>query len=70
MMNLAEMNWLEQIRNLTRVFPEPRSIKAEGTYANALIKSQRLDQKLIEADIQKSKKQGYYSMIYIELEKN
>ena len=47
-----------------------KSVKAEATYANALIKSQRLDQKISESSIQKAKKGGYHSMIYIELEKN
>ena len=47
-----------------------KSVKAEATYANALIKSQRLDQKISESSIQKAKKGSYYSMIYIELEQN
>ena len=47
-----------------------KSFKAESTYANALINSQRLDQKISESSIQKAKKGSYYSMIYIELEKN
>ena len=47
-----------------------KSVKAESTYANALINSSRLDQQIIGDDDEKIKKQGYYSMIYIELEKN
>ena len=47
-----------------------KKIKGDSTYANALINSQRLDQKISESSIQKAKKGGYYSMIYIELEKN
>ena len=47
-----------------------KKIKGDSTYANALIKSQRLDQKISKSSIQKAKKGSYYSMIYIELEKN
>ena len=47
-----------------------KSVKGETTYANALIKSQRLDQKISETSMQKVKKGNYYTMIYIELEKN
>ena len=47
-----------------------KKIKGDSTYANALINSQRLDQKISESSIQKAKKGSYYSMIYIELEKN
>jgi len=47
-----------------------KSFKAESTYANALVNSNRLDQKISESSIQKAKKGSYYSMIYIELEQN
>ena len=47
-----------------------KSIKAESTYANALVNSNRLDKKKINNDDSKQfKKQGYYSLILIELEK-
>ena len=47
-----------------------KSIKAESTYANALVNSNRLDKKKINSDDSKKfKKQGYYSLILIELEK-
>ena len=47
-----------------------KSIKAESTYANALVNSNRLDEKINNDDSKKFKKQGYYSLILIELEKN
>ena len=48
-----------------------KKIKAEATYANALINSNRLEKKKISGDDSKKfKKQGYYSLIFIELEKN
>ena len=46
-----------------------KKIKGDATYANAMVNSARLDSK-IPKDVTKKLKGGYYSLIFIELEKN